>query len=105
MLASTASHRSGFENQSVFSTTLKLPFSFKSAIEQIEEEILMLAAEVSLGKKEVGILKSEQDTIGEVAKSQTADIERYLDKEILILKDVIQKQHVRQNAEFARLND
>lgn len=63
----------------------------------------MLAAEVSYGKKEVGILKTELETIGDVAKSQTADIDRYLDKEIVILKDVVEKQHVRQNAEFARL--
>jgi hypothetical protein len=63
----------------------------------------MLAAEVSYGKKEVGILKTELETIGDVAKSQTADIERYLDKEIVILKDVVEKQHVRQSAEFVRL--
>jgi hypothetical protein len=50
---------------------------------------------VSYGKNEVGILKSELETISEVAKSQTNDIERYLEKEIVILKDVIDKQHVR----------
>jgi len=33
----------------------KLPYSFKSALDQIEEEILMLAAEVSFCKKEVFI--------------------------------------------------
>jgi hypothetical protein len=60
---------------------------------------------VSYGKNEVGILKSELETISEVAKSQTNDIERYLEKEIVILKDVIEKQHVRQNAEFARLTE
>jgi hypothetical protein len=60
---------------------------------------------VSYGKNEVGILKSELETIGDVAKSQTSDIERYLEKEIIILKDVIDKQHVRQNAEFARLSE
>ena len=69
----------------------KLPFSFKSAIEQIEEEILALAAEVSSGKKEVSILKSEQETIVEIAKAQTIDIQRYLDKETTILNDCIKK--------------
>ncbi len=105
MLAATASVRSNFDGQSTYSTTSKLPFSFKNAIEQIEEEILLLATEVSYGKNEVGILKSELETIGDVAKSQTIDIERYLEKEIVILKDVIDKQHVRQNAEFARLTE
>ena len=66
---------------------------------------MLLATEVSYGKNEVGILKSELETIGDVAKSQTSDIERYLEKEIIILKDVIDKQHVRQNAEFARLSE
>ncbi len=66
---------------------------------------MSLATEVSYGKNEVGILKSELETISEVAKSQTNDIERYLEKEIVILKDVIEKQHVRQNAEFARLTE
>ena len=106
MLGATLSVRSqNFEGQSTYSTTSKLPFSFKNAIEQIEEEILLLATEVSYGKNEVGILKSELETISDVAKSQTNDIQRYLEKEIIILKDVIDKQHVRQNAEFARLSD
>ena len=95
ILAPALSGRSQFEKETVFSTSSKLPFSFTTALDQIEEEILLLAAEVSHGKKEVGILKSEQDTIVEVANSQTADIERYLQKEILILKDVISKQHTR----------
>jgi len=60
---------------------------------------------VSYAKNEVGIFKSELETISEIAKSQTSDIERYLDKEIIILKDVIDKQHVRQNAEFVRLKE
>jgi hypothetical protein len=35
---------------------------------------LALSAEVSNGKKEVSILKSEQETIVEIAKAQTIDI-------------------------------
>ena len=34
-------------------------------------------------------LKSEQDTIVDIAKAQDSDIERYLSKENGILKDVI----------------
>jgi len=52
---------SGFAKQpmqnvsSNHSLNSKLPYSFKSALDQIEEEILMLAAEVSFCKKEVFI--------------------------------------------------
>lgn len=48
----------------------KLPNSFITALEQIENEVNSLAQEVSFCKKEVQILKSEQDTIIEVAQSQ-----------------------------------
>lgn len=51
------------------------------------------------------ILKSEQDTVVDVARSQCLDIERYLDKEVTILNDVIQKQSLRQKAEYSRLNE
>jgi len=46
-----------------------LPNSFKTALEEIEDEINSLAADVAYMKKETRILKSEQDTIGDVAKS------------------------------------
>ena len=78
------------------------PFSFKAAIDEIEEEIIALAAEVATCKKEVQILKSEQDTVEEVSKTQCADIKRYLEKEISILDDVISKANVRQKAENSR---
>ena len=50
------------------------------------------------------VLKSEQDTIVDVAKAQDADIERYLNKEIKILNDVIVKQQDRQCTECRRLD-
>lgn len=81
-----------------------LPNSFKTALEEIEDEILALAAEVATQNKECKVLKSEQDTIVSVAKSQTADIERYLNKEVKILDDVILKQDTRQKTEHSRLN-
>ena len=37
----------------------KLPYSFKAALDQIEEEILVLAAEVNYFKKEVFVNRSE----------------------------------------------
>jgi hypothetical protein len=68
-----------------------LPNSFKTALEEIEDEILAFKEEVSFATKEYKILKSEQDTIIDVAKAQDQDIERYLNKEIRILDDIILK--------------
>lgn len=83
----------------------KLPNSFRTALEQIEDEIRALAAEVAFCKKETQILRSEQDTIVNVAKSQTQDIEKYLDKESTILNDAITKQSLRQKAEYSRITE
>lgn len=82
----------------------RFPFSFKTALDQIEEEILNLAAEVAFCRKEVMIQKTEQDTVATVAKTQCADIERYLNKEVEILDNVITQQQDRQNIEFKRLH-
>jgi hypothetical protein len=81
-----------------------LPNSFKTALEEIEDEIIELQKEVAYQKKEMKVLKSEQDTIVDVAKAQDADIERYLNKEIKILNDVIVKQQDRQSTECKRLD-
>lgn len=81
-----------------------LPNSFKTALEEIEEEILELKADVSFATKEYKILKSEQDTIVDVANTQDTDIKRYLQKEIKVLEDVIQRTDARQRDEFKRLH-
>ena len=51
--------------------------------------------EVAFCRKEVVVLKTEQDTVEDVAKAQTVDIKRYLQKEIAILDDVINKFNIR----------
>ena len=71
------------------------PFSFKAAIDQLEEEIVQLKADVSFARKEVRQLKSEQDTVESIAIAQCNDIQRYLQKEINILDDVILKANKR----------
>jgi len=60
-----------------------------TAVEKIEEDIEALRAEVSYCKKEVVVLKTEQNTICDVAASQTQDIDKYLHKEIRILDEMI----------------
>ena len=61
-----------------------------------------LKREVTFCRKEVVVLKTEQDTVEDVAKAQTVDIKRYLQKEIAILDDVINKFNIRQKAENSR---
>ena len=61
-----------------------------------------LKREVAFCRKEVVVLKTEQDTVEDVAKAQTVDIKRYLQKEIAILDDVINKFNIRQKAENSR---
>ena len=54
---------------------------------------------------EVEILKQEKSTIVELAKTQSADVKRYLDDEVRILGDSVQKSYARQKAENSRLYD
>jgi acetolactate synthase small subunit len=75
------------------------PFSFKAAIDQLEDEIMQLKQEVAFARKEVKQMKSEQNTVEDVAKAQCADIQRYLEKEIAILDDVQLKANKRQQTE------
>ena len=57
-------------------------------------------AEVAHCKKEVKILKTEQDTCEDVARGQMTDIERYLVKEVKILDNMIVRQQERQQVEY-----
>ena len=60
---------------------------------------MQLHQEVAYCKKEVNLLKAEQDTVESVASTQCSDIERYLRKEIGILEDIINKSQGRQTAD------
>jgi chromosome segregation ATPase len=80
----------------------QMPFSFKASVDQLEDEINNLRQELAFCKKEVQILKTEQDTVEEVATAQSNDIERYLSKENNLLNDVINKFSIRQKAENTR---
>ena len=52
------------QNQSLSALSVsKLPTSFRSALEQLEDEIVQLSQDVSYCKKEVQILHSEQNAI------------------------------------------
>ena len=53
------------------------PFSFKASIDELEDSIRNLAQEVAFCKKEVNVLKQEQDTVEEVAETQCMDIKCY----------------------------
>lgn len=102
IMGSNASNSLGFGATTPGSKLL--PNSFKTAIEEVEDEINALAAEVAYQRKECQVLLSEQNTITDVAKAQHADIKRYLDRECKILDDCIVKQSNRQCQEFSRLD-
>ena len=70
-------------------------FSFKTAIDNLEEEIQQLQQEVSYCRKEVRNLKSEQDTVKDVSETKCGDIERHLKNEINKLETAINKSNLK----------
>ena len=78
-------------------------FSFKEALVQVEEELLLLAAEVNYCKREMQNQRTEFDQVCQISEQHCKDVERYLKKEVEVLDEVIVKQKIRQNAEYTRL--
>ena len=77
------------------SARLQQPFSFSAVIDELTDELNSIQQELRECKKEARVLKTEQDTLGEVSKAQCVDIKRYLQKEISILDDLITKTSTR----------
>ena len=94
------------QNQSLSALSVsKLPTSFRTALEQLEDEIVQLAQDVSYCKKEVQILHSEQTAIAQQCNQQQDEAQAYIEHEVGVLNSCIQKQAIRQKAEFSRLNE
>ena len=62
---------------------------------ELEEEIAETRKELNFLKKEVQILNTERDTVAEMAKTKSEDIDRYLTKEIHYLEELINKAAVK----------
>ena len=62
---------------------------------ELEEEIAETRKELNFLKKEVQILNTERDTVAEMAKTKSEDIDRYLNKEIHYLEELINKAAIK----------
>ena len=70
----------------------------------IEEDIAETRKELNFCKKEVQILNSERDTVSEMAETKCEDINKYLNKEIHYLEELIGKSQTKQKAENSRFH-
>ena len=88
--------------QSYGSMSSKNNINFISFLNEIEDEIAETRKELNFCKKEVQILNTERDTVSEMAESKCVDINRYLNKEIHYLEELIAKAQTKQKAENSR---
>lgn len=80
----------------------KSQVSFVALLNDLEEEINETRKELNYFKKEVTILNTEKDTVAEMAQTKCDDIEKYLNKEIHYLEELINKSQNKQKAENSR---
>ena len=67
--------------------------SFMALIMELEEDIFDTRKELNFCKKEVQILNTERDTVAEMAETKCEDINKYLNKEIHYLEELILKSN------------
>ena len=73
--------------------------NFVGFIQDLENEINDTRKELNFCKNEVKILQTEQATVLEMAQSKCEDIDRYLNKEIHYLEELINKADAKQKVE------
>ena len=88
--------------QSYGSINSKNNINFITFLNEIEEDISETRKELNFCKKEVQILNTERDTVAEMAETKCDDINRYLNKEIHYLEELISKAQTKQKAENSR---
>ena len=71
-------------------------------VNELEDDINETRKELNFCKKEVQILKTEENTVAEMAQTKCDDIDRYLNKEIHYLEELIGKAQIKQKAENSR---
>ena len=76
--------------------------SFVGFANDLEDQINETRKELNFLSKEIQILNSEKDTVAEMSSTKCEDIDRYLNKEIHYLEEMINKAHVKQKAENSR---
>ena len=65
--------------------------NFINFVNELEDEINETRKDLNFCKKEVEILRSEQNTVAEMADCKCLDIGKYLSKEIHYLEELIGK--------------
>ena len=81
------------------SNTDSAKVNFVSFLNEIENDINETRKELNFAKNEVKILQTEQATVLEMAESKLMDIDRYLNKEIHYLEELISKADHKQKQE------
>mgnify|MGYP000148961896 CR=1 FL=1 len=76
-------------------TSPKQKVNFTGFIDELEAEISETRKELNFCKKEVQILNTEKDTVAEMAETKCEDINRYLNKEIHYLEELVSKSQVK----------
>ena len=76
--------------------------NFTQFLLDLEDEINETRKELNFCKKEVQILNNERDTVYEMAQTKCEDIDKYLNKEVHYLEELIHKAQVKQKAENSR---
>ena len=76
--------------------------NFINYLNDLEDEINETRKELNFCKKEVFILKTEENTVAEMAQAKMVDIDKYLNKEIHYLEELINKAKIKQKAENSR---
>ena len=76
--------------------------NFVAFTNELDEEISEVIKELSFLKKEIHILNTERDTIADMARTKCEDIDRYLNKELHYLDELVIKSQVKQKAENSR---
>ena len=76
--------------------------NFVTFVQELEDEINETRKELNFCKKEVQILNNEKEVVAEMAQTKSEDIDRYLNKEIHYLEELIHKAQVKQKAENSR---
>ena len=78
--------------------------NFTGFLADLESDINDTRKELNFMKNEVKILQTEQATVLEMAQSKCEDIDRYLNKEIHYLEELISKSDAKQVIEFNKFN-
>ena len=65
-------------------------------LNDLEQNINETRQELNFCKKEVSVLKTEEDVVSDMAQNKCTDVEKYLNKEINYLHELIKKANAKQ---------